>query len=65
MSTGVDMKHVTMTTKVSKKIGKVIRSGVKSTELAIQRKTEAPADKQIIQLIQNILRSNPACHVYA
>jgi len=45
MSTGVDMKHVTMTTKVSKKIGKVIRSGVKSTELAIQRKTEAPADK--------------------
>ncbi len=37
------MKHVTMTTEVSKKIGKVIRSGVKSTELAIQRKTEAPA----------------------
>jgi len=59
------MKHVTMTTEVSKKIRKVIRSGVKSTELAIQRKTEAPADKQIIQLIQNILRSNPACHVYA
>jgi len=43
MSTGVDMKHVPMPTEVSKKIGKVIRSGVTSTELAIQRKTEAPA----------------------